>query len=121
MPAEQPLVGQRLRRIVCVASSIISTTPSTLRSAGVKRADVDAEAAGDRGAHLVAVENLAFDLARLEDVLGQRFEIGLGLQPEAESLHPADQPSLPVADRRQLSGQRVVVPWKWGQSGRSWM
>ena len=69
---------------------------------GRQGADVHAEAARDRGADLLAIEHFAFDLARLEDVLGQRREHGLGAQRKAERFHAPDQPPLVVADGGQL-------------------
>ena len=55
--------------------------------------DIHAQPARDRGAHLIRVEDLAFDLAGLEDILGQRGEHGLVAQGKAErSMRPISRP-----------------------------
>ena len=72
--------------------------------------DIEPEAAGDGGAHLVDVEDLALDLARFQDILGQGVEDGLLAEPEAEAFHPADQPALPVTHGRELVRQPFLIP-----------
>jgi len=57
-----------------------------------ERADIHPQPARERGAHLIAIEHLAFNLARLEHLLGQVVEARFGAQQEAERLHPAYQP-----------------------------
>ena len=105
-----------------VASSIISTTPSTLRSAGVRRADIHAEPPRDRGAHLIGIEHFALDLAVLTTSCGQGLQHGLVPQrrsrapPCARSAGPADDARRPVIRRGLLESNRNS-----GQSGNSWM
>src|SRR6202011_6276890 len=61
-----------------------------------KRANIDAQAARERGVYLILVEHLAFDLARLHDFFRQRLKIGLRAYLEAEPLHAPDESSLAV-------------------------
>ena len=88
---------------------------------GRQRADVHAQPAGDRGAHLIRVEDLTFDLARLEDILGQGLEHGLAAQREAKRLHAADQPALPVTHGGKRLPGLCASQWNCGQSASSWM
>ena len=81
-----------------------------MRSAGVSPPMSMPKAARDRGAHLVAVEHLAFDLARFQDILGQRLQHGFRPQLEAEAFHPADQTPLPVPDIDEARSDTRVVP-----------
>ena len=53
---------------------------------------------------------LAFDLAALQHVVGQREKNGLLPDLEAERLHLADQPALKVSGCRQGCRQVPVVP-----------
>ena len=75
-----------------------------------QRADVDAQAPGDRGADLFLVENLALDLACLENVLGQGLQDGFRPQLKAKALHTPDQSPLPMAHRGQRLGQSLLAP-----------
>ena len=75
--------------------------PSTWRSAGVRRANIHAEAASDRGAHLVASEDFALDLARFEDFLRQTLQCRFAAQAKAGCLHAPNQPPLAMADSCQ--------------------
>src|ERR1700751_4179308 len=59
-------------------------------------ADVEPETARNRGAHLVAVECLAFDFTRFQNLLGQRVENGFRPQLKAETFHAADESTLLV-------------------------
>jgi hypothetical protein len=109
MPAVQPLGGQRLAIVLCRVEHHFDHAldiPVGRR----QRPDVDAEAAGDRGAHLVLVQELAFDFRGLEDILRQRLEHGLFLQAETQGLHASDKPPLPVADSRQRCCNRLIFP-----------
>ncbi len=72
--------------------------------------DIEPEAAGEGGAYLVDVEDFAFDLARFQDVLGQGTQHRLLAEPEAESFHPANEPTLPVTHRRELVRKPVLIP-----------
>ena len=72
--------------------------------------DIESQASSEGGAHLVDVEDLSLDLARFHDVLSQRVEDGLLAEPEAERLHPADQPALPVPHRTELLRKSFLIP-----------
>jgi hypothetical protein len=54
------------------------------------------EATRDRGAHVLPVEPLALDLARFQDVLGQRVENNLRAKLKTETLHTASETTLTV-------------------------
>jgi len=69
---------------------------------GGQRADAHAEPSRDRGPHLVLVQDFAFDLAGLEDILRERCQNGLGAQAEPQRFHAPDQAALPVADWRKM-------------------
>ena len=77
-------------------------------------ADVHAEATGERRARLIGIELLAFNLTRLEDVLGERAEeraSSLMVKPSA-SMWPVRRPCLCWARESGISGNRegLVVP-----------
>ena len=94
----------------CVASSIISTTPSTLRSAGVsapmsmprRRASDERTCSASRFSPSISL--------RLDHVLGQGLQHGLAAKLKPKRLHPADQPALPVPDGRERFLKRLVIP-----------
>ena len=67
-----------------VASSIISTTLSTCRSAGMRPADIDTESARYRRPDCVKVEIFALNLTRVVDCGGQRRKFRLFLYFEAD-------------------------------------
>jgi hypothetical protein len=48
---------------LAVASSIISTTPFNVAICGRESTDIHSKAPRDRGAHLIPIEDFAFDLA----------------------------------------------------------
>src|SRR6266702_7668564 len=75
-----------------------------------ERTDIDAESAGYRRPHLVAVEDFAFDLARLDDVLGERLERGFSLQIKAETFHLAEQAALLVTHLGQPRRELIRAP-----------
>src|ERR1700691_4561814 len=77
---------------------------------GRQGTDIHPKPQGDRRANLVAVENLALDLARLDDLLGQRLEGGFGLQLEAKAFHPAQKPTLLVADLGEAFRELFGIP-----------
>ena len=83
--------------------------------------DIESETACERGAYLIDVEDFALDLARFQDVLGQRVQDGLLPQPEAEAFHPADKPALPVTHIGEPLGHRAWSQRKPGQRLRSWI
>lgn len=64
-------------------------------------ANVDAQAACHGGAHRVGVEQFAFDLAGLENILGQRAQHRLLTQAEAQVVHAPEQPTLGLMHLRQ--------------------
>ena len=109
MPPEEPLRRQRLvvvlRRVQHHLHDAFDVTVRRLQPA-----DVDPEPARDRRAHLVGVQLLAFDLAALQHVFGERAENGLLPDPEAERLHLADQAPLQVPGCSQRCRQTPVVP-----------
>ena len=92
MPREQPLGGERL---VVVARGVEHHFDDAFDVAvgGLERADIHAEAAGDRGADLFGVEFLAFDFAALEDIGGQGLQTAScrRLNPSA-SMWPISRP-----------------------------
>ena len=121
MPGEQPLGRERL---LVVARGVEHHLDDALDMAvgGLQPADVHAETAGDRGADLLGVQLLAFDLAGLEHVRGQGLQDGLLLEMEAKGLHVADQAALLVADaRRAAPPSRSRSQWNRGQSFSSWI
>lgn len=113
MPVEQALAGQGL----FIALGGVQHHLDHAVDVAVRRrrgGDVQAQAAGDGGADLVLVQHLALDLAGPEDVLGQGGQHGLGAQVEAQTLHPAEQPALPMAHGGQAVGERVHAPLEPG-------
>ena len=121
MPAEQAFLGERL---VVFLGGVEHHLDDALDIAvgGREGADIHAEAAGDRGAHLILVEDFAFDLAGFEDVLGQGLEDGLRAELEAEPFHPADEPPLPVTHGRKLVRQPRPDPsGTSANASNSWM
>ena len=111
MPAEHPLGGQR-PVIVLRGIEHHLDHPLDVPVGRRQRADVDAEAAGDRGAHLVLVEDFAFDFRGLEDIFRQGLKDGLFLQAESQSLHAANEPPLAVAHGGQTGCNGLIRPAK---------
>jgi len=72
--------------------------------------DIEPKATREGGAYLVDVEDLSLDLDRFQDVVGSGVEDGLLAEPEAEGLHPADEPALPVPHGGELVRKRVLIP-----------
>ena len=115
MPAQQPLLGQRrLEALGRVQQHLHHPLHGPVRRR--QRPDVHAQAPGQGGTHLLPVERLAFDQARLQDVLGERLEDGLVLQGEAEAFHTPDEPALAVAEGGQRIGKGFRVPAHPGPS-----
>ncbi|MCU0733303.1 MAG: hypothetical protein MUE84_17210 [Hyphomonas sp.] len=75
-----------------------------------ERSDLDAEAAGKRGAHLIRIKLLAFDLARFEDVFGQGAQNGLAAQRDTERFHASDQLALAQPEASQLRRYPGLIP-----------
>src|SRR5579871_170722 len=117
MPAEQALGCKRLGvffgRVEHHLDDALDVTVG--RS---EPADIHAEAARERGAHLTLVEDFALDLARLQDFLGERLKGRLSLQPEAKRLHPSDQAPLAVTDRGESVREAFMGPAKLGPAGQ---
>jgi hypothetical protein len=67
----------------------------------LKPTDVEAEPTRVRRADLIGVELLAFDLAALHHILGERAKNGLLPQPGTERVHLADHAPLQVPTRCQ--------------------
>lgn len=81
-----------------MASSSMTTTPSTRRSAGGKAACYR-PTPGNGGAHRSWGQQLAFDFAGLKHVVRERAEGGFGPQVHAQGVELAQQAPLPVAHR----------------------
>jgi hypothetical protein len=81
---------------------------------GRQRPDIQPQAACEGRAYLVDVEDLSLDLARFQDILGQRVVDSLLAELEAEGFHPADEPALPVPNRGEWVRQGDLVPVKPG-------
>ena len=116
MPAEQSLVGQRLREALRRIEHHLDDALDL--AIGCHAAGhLDAQPPGDGGTHLVAIEVLAFDLAGLQDVQRQRPQLRLFLKREAKPFHPAQEAALPVPDVCQACGQSLLVPSEMGPVG----
>jgi hypothetical protein len=61
-----------------------------------------------------AIEDLSLDLARLDDVLGQGLKAGFVAEAKAKPTHLADQPPLPMPNRRQSIRETYLVPRESG-------
>ena len=111
MPAEQPLVRQRL---VIAARGVEHHLDDAFDVAvrGLEAADVEAQTPRHRRADLFGIELLTFDFAGLQDVFGQRFEDGFLLKAKAEAFHLPDEPPLPVTNRGQRLCELLHVPAK---------
>lgn len=111
MPGKQPI----LRQGVCAVRGGVEHHVDDAFGMSIdrcKRADVDAQTTGNRGAHGFGVERLALDFAGFEHVLGQCDEARLVSQNQADVSQPAGQMALRMADACQWFGQRgeVVAP-----------
>ena len=120
MPAKEAVRRQRLivvlRRVQHHLDDAFDVTVRRLQPA-----DFDSEPTRDRRAYLVCVQPLAFDLAALQHVFGERAENGLLSDPEAERLHLADQSPLQVPACRQRGRQPSVIPAELGPVRSSWI
>ena len=70
-----------------------------------KAADIQTEALCNRRAHLVGGEYFSLDLARLDDILGERAQRGFAAHLETQGFHPTEQFSLDVACAREVLGE----------------
>lgn len=113
MPRKEPLVSERLlivvRRVEHHFNDALDTAVRRL-----KRADIHAETAGNRGSDLVGVQLLTLDFTALDHIGGESLQYGLLTESEPEGFHVANQPALPVTDSSQRFGQLVAVPAKPG-------
>ena len=91
-------------------SSIISTTPSTWRSAGVSAPISTPRRRAREDRTWSMLRHFSLDLARLQDVLSQHAQDGFFAKREPQAFHPPDEQSLPVTDSGKLVCQRVLVP-----------
>src|SRR5262249_48184894 len=82
-----------------------------------QRADLDAEPPCDGRTHLSLLEDLAFDFARLDHLLGQRLQHCLAAQGEDEGFHPPNEPPLAVPERGQRAAQGPVIPMEFWPIG----
>ena len=88
MPGEQAVLGERRRKVLGRVEHHLDHAVDVAVRRG-EGSDIHAEAAGDRGSHLILVEQFAFDFAGLEDVFGEGLENRFSAQVEAERMHPA--------------------------------
>lgn len=109
MPVEQPFRREgllvALRRVEHHLDDAFHVTVRRLQSP-----DVDTKSTGDRRANLIGVELLAFDLAALDHILGERAENGVFSHPESERFHLTDQAALHVPGGGQRCCQASGVP-----------
>ena len=109
MPAEQAFFGQGLGILLGGVEHHLNDA-FDVPVGGGKCPDIEPEAAGDRGAHLVAVEDFAFDLAGFEhsSVSVSRTASSLSRKPRP-SIRPIE-PSLPVTHSREGGRKPPVDP-----------
>ena len=113
VPGEEPLFGQRLRVVACgVEHHLDDAFDSAV--GGDEPADVQAESPRDRRADLIGREFLALDLARLDDVLGQRAQMGFVAQIEAEPFHLPEQAAFFTRDMCEQPAEDLIVPVQGG-------
>ena len=80
-----------------------------LRSAGVSAPISSPKRRARGGTHLIDIEDLALDLTRFQDLLGQCAEDSLLTEPEAQAFHPA-KGRPPVTDGGKLRCQPFLIP-----------
>ena len=97
MPRRQPVRGQRLRELLGRVEQHLDD-PVDVAIAWDQSGDVHPQPARERGTHLGVVENLALDLARFDDLLGEGSQRSVGAKGVAEGLHAPDEAALAVAD-----------------------
>jgi hypothetical protein len=103
MPTKPPLCGEFVAEFLRGVEHHLDDTFDVAVDRRQGRS-LDSQAAGNRGPNLAPVQDLAFDLAGLEHVFGQRLENGLLAQRKAERVHATYQLSLSMPDRRKLPG-----------------
>src|SRR5215472_4986247 len=99
MPREQPLL---CKRSIVVHGGVEYQVYHALNVAldADSLAEIDFEAAGDRGSNLCFIEPFALDLARFNGFRGECLERGFAAQVRVEFLHPAEQAALMVTRLR---------------------
>ena len=109
VPREKPLFGQGLQ---VAARRVEHHFDNALDIAigGNQPADVHAEPPGDRRADLIGRELLSLDLARSDDVLGQRAKVRLAAQLEPEPLHLSEQAAVFAGHLGEQLPEHPVVP-----------
>ena len=114
VPAEQAFLRQRVRRSSGWRRASSRRRLRRRRSAGVSAPISSPRRRAREERTWSTVEDLALDLARFQDVLGQGVEDGLFAEPEAQALHPADQPC-PAGDAppRVWPKALVIPPEVW--------
>ena len=116
VPAEQPLFRQLLVIVPrCVEHHLDDAFHVTVGRR--KAADIQAQAARDRGTDGRRIKVLSFYSARFDDIFSKRPQHRLFLQTEPQRLHLAQQAALPVAHLRQQAGKRLAVPVKFRPIG----
>ena len=113
VPVEEAVRRQQLVVVLCrVQHHLDDAFDVTVRR--LQTADIDPQPARDRRPDLVRVQPLAFDLAALQHVFGERTEHALLFDLEAKRLHLADQAPLEMSGSRQRSRQPPVIPTELG-------
>jgi len=113
VPAEEALHGQRLLIVLRRVQHHLHDA-FNVKVRRLQPADIDSEPTCDRRADLFSVQLLAFDLAAIQHVFGERPKNGLLLDPKAECLHPSNQPPLQVPGCSQRGSQPAVIPTELG-------
>ena len=109
MPAQQALLCQRLGVVLRgFERHLHDAFDAAVR--GDQAGDVHAQPTRYGGPDLSGIEELAFDLAGLEDVKRERLEQRLFLLRESECFHAPEQASLPVAHSGQRRGKGILIP-----------
>lgn len=116
MPSEQPFGAERLVVVPCgVQHHVDAALDVTVR--GLEAADIQAEAARDRGTHVAGIQLFALDFAAFDDIFGQREKDGLLLKREPKRFHVANQTALLMAHGGQRFRQLLTVPSELGPVG----
>ena len=107
MPTEQPLLRQGLLAMLKRVQDEVDH-PFHVPPEGDRGGDLDAQPVGDRGTHLLVVQNFTFDLGRLDHVLGQILQRRLRERGESKRIQPAQKPPLKVAQPSQRRDQLLA-------------
>ena len=113
MPGEEPFFGQRLLISLCRIEHHLNDTLD-IAVGSRQSADIDSQTARNGGAHLIPVENLAFNLTRLQDIFRQGLQNSFGPELKAERFHASDEASLPMTHNGQAFRQAFLFPAKPG-------